>query len=206
MAVTTFAIAVHPSVPARTLAELVDHAKANPGKLSYGSPGVGTLNHLTGELLKSLTGAPDIVHVPYRGAGPAIADLISGQLSMIIGAVTGQMLELHRSGRLRVLVVTGPARLIAAPEFPTMVESGLPSMIAQNFTGLFAPARTPNAIIEQVAQATRTALAEPAYQRTLIELGFEPEVDSNPEKFRRALEGDIARWTPVVKALGLKID
>ena len=79
-------------------------------------------------------------------------------------------------------------------------------MIAQNFTGLFAPARTPNAIIEQVAQATRTALAEPAYQRTLIESGFEPEVDLNPEKFRRALEGDIARWTPVVKALGLKID
>lgn len=101
VAVTTFAIAVNPSVPARTLTELVDHAKANPGKLSYGSPGVGTLNHLTGELLKSLTGAPDIVHVPYRGAGPAIADLISGQLSMIIGAVTGPMLELHRSGKLR---------------------------------------------------------------------------------------------------------
>ena len=80
-------------MPARTLKELVDHAKANPGKLSYGSPGVGTLNHLTGELLKSLTGAPDIVHVPYRGAGPAIADLISGQLSMIIGAVTGPMLN-----------------------------------------------------------------------------------------------------------------
>lgn len=206
VAVTTFAIAVNPSVPARTLTELVDHAKANPGKLSYGSPGVGTLNHLTGELLKSLTGAPDIVHVPYRGAGPAIADLISGQLSMIIGAVTGPMLELHRSGKLRILVVTGPARLIAAPEIPTVVEDGPPNMIAQNFTGLFAPARTPNAIIEQVAQATRAALAERAYQQALIESGFEPDGDSSPDKFRRALEGDIARWTPVVKALGLKID
>ena len=87
-----------------------------------------------------------------------------------------------------------------------MVEDGLPNMIAQNFTGLFAPARTPNAIIEQVAQATRTALAERAYQQALIESGSSPTAISSPDKFRRALEGDIARWTPVVKALGLKID
>ena len=206
VAVTTFAIVVNPSLPVQTLNELVDYARLNPGKLSYGSPGVGTLNHLTAELLKSLTGNPDIVHVPYKGAGPAITDLISGQLSMIVAAVTGQLLAFHRSGKLRILVVTGPARLIAAPEFPTVVESGLPSMVAQNFTGLFAPAGTPSGIIERIGQATRAVLAEPAFQQRLINSGFELDLHSNPEKFRRSLEGDIARWHPVVKALGLKIE
>ena len=205
VAVTAFAIAVHPSLPAQTLKELVNHAKAYSGTLSYGSPGVGTLMHLTGELLKSLTGA-DITHVPYRGGGPAITDLIGGQIQMIVAAMTGQVLALHRSGKLRVLAVTSSARLIAAPELSTAAEMGFPSMIAPNFIGLFAPARTPNAIIEQIAQATRTALAEGTYRQALIEFRFEPDTDSSAIKFRRSLEEDIARWTPVVRTLGLKID
>lgn len=205
MAVTTFAIAVHPSLPARSLKELIDHAKANPGKLSYGHPGVGSLNHLTGELLKSLAGTPDIVQVPYKGAGPAIADLISGQIPMVVAAVTGQALEFHRGGKLRILAVTGPHRLTAAPELPTAVEAGLVSLIAQTSVGLLAPAATPKTIIEQIAQATRAALAERAYQQMLTASGFEPDVDSSPDKFQRILESDIARWTPIVQALGLKL-
>lgn len=206
LAITAFAIAVHPSVPAQTLKELAAHATASPGKLSYGSPGVGTLMHLTGELFKSLAGIPDITHVPYRGGGPAIADLISGQIPVIVVAMTGQVLELHRSGNLRILAVTSPARLIAAPELATAAEMGFPSMIAPNLIGIFAPARTPSAIVERIAGVTRKVQAERTYQQFLIESGFEPDLDSSPDKFRRSLQEDIARWTPVVRTLGLRID
>jgi tripartite-type tricarboxylate transporter receptor subunit TctC len=206
VAVNFLGIAVHPSVPAQNLKELIAHAKANPGKLSYGHAGVGSTNHLTGELFKSLAGVPDIVQLPYRGAGPAIADLISGQIPMAVVAVTGQVIELHRSGKLRVLAVTSPVRLTAAPELPTAAEAELPGLIVPATLGLLAPAGTPKPIIEQIAQATRTALAERAYQQALIESGFEPTIDSSPEKFRRSLADDVVLWAPVVKALGLKID
>jgi tripartite-type tricarboxylate transporter receptor subunit TctC len=206
MVVAAFALAIHPAVPARTLREFIDYAKANPGKLSYGHAGVGSLNHLTGELLKSLAGTPDLVHVPYRGSGPATADALSGQVAMVTPAVTGPLLEFHRTGKLHILAVTSPARLIAAPDIPTAVEAGVPGMISQQSIGLFAPADTPKPIMAQIAQATRTALAEPAYRQTLIESGFEPDLDSSPEKFRRLLEDEIARWTPLVKAIGLKLD
>jgi tripartite-type tricarboxylate transporter receptor subunit TctC len=199
-------IAVHPAVPAQTLDELIAYAKANPGKLSYGHAGVGTIQHLTGELFKSLTGTPEIVQVPYRGTGPAIADLISGQVPIGIVGVTGQVLEFHRSGKMRVLAVTSPTRLIAAPELPTVTELGLPGMTVTGSIGLLAPAGTPIGSIEQIAQATRTALAEPAYQQTFMDAGMESTFGSNPERFRRSLAADVALWMPVVKALGLKID
>jgi tripartite-type tricarboxylate transporter receptor subunit TctC len=199
-------IAVHPGLPAQTLKEFIAYAKANRGKLSYGHAGVGSTNHLTGELFKSLTGTPEIVQVPYRGAAPAMTDVISGQIPMAVVAITGQVLEFHRSGKMRVLAVTSPARLVGAPELPTAAEAGLPGLTVTATLGLLAPAGTPTPIIEQIAQATRTALAEPAYQETLIEAGFAPTFDSSPEKFRRSLAADVALWTPVVKALGLKID
>jgi tripartite-type tricarboxylate transporter receptor subunit TctC len=204
--VAALALAMHPGVPARTLLEFVDYAKANPGKLSYGHAGVGSLNHLTGELFKSLAGLPDLVQVPYRGSGPATADAISGQVAMVTPAVTSGLFELHRTGKLRILAVTSPTRLIAAPEIPTAVEAGLPGMISQQSIGLFAPAGTATSIIEQISRATRTALADPAYRQRLIESGFEPDSDSNPQKFRRFLEEDIAHWAPLVKAMGLKLD
>ena len=199
-------IAVHPSVPVQTLKEFIAYAKANPGKLSYGHAGVGTIQHLTGELFKSLVGTPEIVPVPYRGTGPAIADLIGGQVSIGIVGVTGQVLEFHRSGKMRVLAVTSPTRLIAAPELPTAAELGFPGITVTGSIGLLAPAGTPIGIIEQIAHATRTALAQPAYQQTVIDAGMESTLDSNPEKFRRSLAADVALWTPVVKALGLRID
>ena len=206
IAVAAFALVINPSVPAKTLKEFIDHVKANRGKLSYGHAGVGSLNHLTGEMLKSLAGIPDLVQVPYRGSGPATADTISGQVAMVTPAVTGQLLEFHQTGKLRILAVTSPRRLVAAPEIPTAVEAGLPGMISQQSIGLFAPAGTPKAIIEQIAQSTRTALAERTYQQMLIESGFEPDVNSTPEKFRRLIEDDLARWAPLVKAIGLKLD
>jgi tripartite-type tricarboxylate transporter receptor subunit TctC len=206
VAVNFLGIAVHPSVPTQNFKELIVYAKANPGKLSYGHAGVGSTNHLTGELFKSLAGVPDIVQLPYRGAGPAISDLISGQIPMAVVAVTGQVIELHRSGKIRVLAVTSPVRLTAAPELPTATEAEFPGLVVPASLGLLAPAGTPKPIIEQIAQATRTALAERAYQQALIESGFEPTIDSTPEKFRRSLADDVALWAPVVKKLGLKID
>ena len=199
-------IAVHPAVPVQSLKDLVAYAKANPGKVSYGHAGVGTIQHLTGELFKSLTETPDIIQVPYRGTGPAIADLVSGQVPMGIVGVTGQVLELHRSGKMRVLAVTGSKRLVAAPELPTSSELSFPGLTVIGSIGLLAPAGTPIGIIEQIAQATRKALAEPSYQQMFIDAGMESASDSNPETFRRSLAADIALWTPVVKALGLKID
>jgi tripartite-type tricarboxylate transporter receptor subunit TctC len=206
VAANVLCIAVHPAVPVQTLAELIAYAKANPGKLSYGHSGVGSIQHLAGELFKSLAGTPEIVQVPYRGTGPVITDLAGGQIPIGLPGVTGQVLELHRSGRMRVLAVTSLTRLVAAPELPTAAELGFPGMTVTGSIGLLAPAGTPIGIIEQIAQASRTAVAEPAYQQMLIEAGIEPTLESSPEKFRGSLAADVALWTPVVKALGLKID
>jgi tripartite-type tricarboxylate transporter receptor subunit TctC len=199
-------IAVHPSVPAQNLKEFIAYAKANTGKLSYGHAGVGSIQHLTGELFKSLAGTPEIVQVPYRGTGPLITDIVGGQVQMGTPGVTGQVIEFHRSGKMRVLAVTSPTRLVAAPELPTAAELGFPGMTVTGSIGLLAPAGTPIRIIEQIAEATRTAVAEPAFRQMLIDAGIEPALDSNPEKFRQSLAADVALWTPVVNALGLKID
>ena len=206
VATNSLCVAVHPAVPAQSFKDLVAYAKANPGKLSYGHAGIGSIQHLAGELFKSLAGTPDIVQVPYRGTGPLVTDLISGQVPIGMPGVTGQLLEFHRAGKMRILAVTSPTRLIAAPELPTTAEMGFSGMTVLGSIGLLAPAGTPIEIIEQIAQATRSAVAEPAYKKMLIDAGIEPTLDSNPEKFRRSLAADVALWTPVVKALGLKID
>ena len=206
LAVICVALAVHPSVPAHSLEEFVAHAKTHAGKLSYAHVGVGSTPQLIGETFKSLAGLPELVQVPYRGAGPAIADLISGQVAMAVVAVTAQSLEFHRSGKLRILAVSSPQRLIAAPELPTVAEAGFPGLTNVQTIGPVAPAGTPRPIIEQIAQAVRTTLADRAYEQKLIDSGFEASLDTTPEKFRRRLEADIVFWTPVVEALGVRID
>ena len=206
LAVVAVALAIHPSVPAQTLQEFVAYAKAQAGKLSYGHVGVGSTNQLTGEMFKLAAGLPELVQVPYRGAGPAMADLISGQLAMAVVALTSQSLGFHRSGKLRILAVASPRRLIAAPELPTVAEAGFPGLTYEGTIGPVAPAGTPATIIEQIAQAVRTALADPAYRQRLIDSGFEASADTTPEKFRRRLEADVRFWTPLVESLALKID
>src|SRR5262249_37923599 len=152
---------------------LVAYAKANPGKLSYASPGAGTLPHLTIEWFKSLAKVPDIAHIPYRGAGPALTDLIGGQVQIFSASMTSQVLELHRSKRLRVLAITSAERLAAAPDFPTAAEMGFPSLKAPIHWGILAPAHTPAAAVKQIAQATHKALLDREYQRFLISGCFE---------------------------------
>jgi len=193
-------------VPAQTLTELIAYAKANRGKLSFGSSGAGAMTHLTGELFKSLAGLPDIVHVPYRGGGPLISDLISGHIPIIAQSVTANMMELHETGKVRMLCVTSPQRLAAFPSLPTAVEAGLPNMVAQNFIGLFAPAKTPKEIIDQLAQVTRGAMADVQFRQAFVSAGFDPDPDSTPEKAREFVEAEITRWTPIIKSLGLKLD
>jgi tripartite-type tricarboxylate transporter receptor subunit TctC len=199
------AIDVHPAQPIKTLKELIDYAKANPGKLSYGSSGVGTPNHLIGERLKLLAGL-DIAHVPYRGSGPSMSDLISGHIPVLFQSVTGQAIEMHRAGKLRMLAITSEKRLDAAPDIPTVAEAGLPDLTARQFLSLFAPRGTPKLIIEQIAHATRIAMADPDLQRMYINSGFDPELESSPEKARRLVDEEIARWSPIIKSIGLKLE
>jgi len=189
VAVNSLCIAIHPSLPARTLNELIAYAKASPGKL-----------------FKAAAGGLDIVPVPYRGTGPLLADLVGGQVQMGTPGVTRQAIEFHRSGRLRILAVTSAARLVAAPELPTAAELGFPDLVVRGSIGLLAPAGTPKAIVEQLAQAAHAAVADPAFQQLLVDAGIEPTPDSSPEKFRRSLASDVALWAPIVKAIGVKID
>ena len=198
-------INVHPSQPIYTLKDLADYARSNPGKLSYGSSGVGSVNHLIGELFKSLSGT-DIAHVPYRGAGPALTDLISGHIPMMLQSVTGQAIEMHNTGKQRILAVTGDARLEGAPNVPTVAEAGMPALAATQFIGLFAPRGTPKAIVEQIAQGARRAMSDKELQRMFITAGFEPELDPSPESTRRMLDAELAKWTPVIRSIGLKLD
>jgi tripartite-type tricarboxylate transporter receptor subunit TctC len=206
VAITGFAIAVNPSVPAKSLMELVAYIKENPGKLSYGSAGAGTMNHLSGELLKSLTGIKDLPHVPYRGAGPALADVIAGQIPMIIPAMTGQVLEFHRTGKLRLLAVTNRTRLPVAPEIPTAVEAGTPGLVTEQVLALFAPGGTPAPIVAQIAKANSAAMADKAYQQSLIDQAVIPLTDWTTDKFNRFMDEDVARWTPLVKSIGIKLE
>ena len=206
VAITAFGIAIHPSVPAQNLQELIAYIKANPGKMTYGSSGAGTLNHLSGELLKSLAGITDLPHVPYRGAGPALADVIAGQIPMIIPAMTGQVLEFHRTGKLRLLAVTNPARLPVAPEIPTAVESGVPGLVAQQVLGIFVPAGTSKDIVAKIAEANRSAMADTAYTQSLTDQAVIPVTDWTPERFNQFMAEDVARWSPLVKAIGVRLD
>lgn len=206
IAVGYLAIAVHPSVPVNTLAELVAYIKANPGKVSYGHSGVGGTNHLIGELFKSVAGIPDLIQIPYRGAGPAMADLVSGQIPMGIVGVQAQSLGFHRSGSIRILAVTSEKPLVAAPDVPTVVSAGFPGIANASSYGILAPAGTPRPIIDKVAQASRALLSTKEYQQLMIDMGFEATPESDPEDFRKVLAADVALWGPIVKSLGLKLD
>jgi tripartite-type tricarboxylate transporter receptor subunit TctC len=199
-------IVVHESVPARTLVELIAYAKANPGKLSYGSAGAGTLTNLAGELFKQLISAPDIVHIPYKGSAPGVADLASGHIPMMTPNVGGPLIDFHRAGKVRILAINSTTRIKAAPDIPTAIEAGLPGMIAGNLNGLFAPAGIAQPIVDQIAEATRRSMTDAELQRVLIASGFEPILDSGPDATRQFISDELKRWTPIMKATGFKME
>ena len=205
-AVSVSSLMVHESVPARTLAELIAYAKANPGKLSYGSAGTGTPSHLCGELFKLIAGLPDIVHVPYKSAAPGLADFFSGHIPMMAASISPAALEMHRSGKIRILVAGTDRRLQGAPDVPISTEVGFPELITQQFMGLFAPAGTPWPIIEQIGGLTRQIMDDREFQQKLILAGFEPVTGSGPREAAQYVHDELVRWTPVLKASGLKIN
>jgi tripartite-type tricarboxylate transporter receptor subunit TctC len=206
VAITCFAIVVNPNVPVHSLGELIAYVKANPGKMTYGSAGTGTMNHLSGELLKSLADITDLPHVPYRGAGPGMADAMGGQIPIFIAAMTSQVLEFHRTGKLRLLAITNPERIPVAPDIPTAVESGVPGLVSQQVLAIFAPAGTPKPAIAQIDDANHRALADAAYRQSLVDAAVSPVPEWTTENFYRFMESDVARWSPLVKKIGVRLD
>jgi tripartite-type tricarboxylate transporter receptor subunit TctC len=188
-------------VPARSLKELVSLIKANPGKYSYGSAGPGTITNLTGELFKLQAGGLQMQHVPYKGGGPAMQDLIAGHIPVITPILSSAVLAQHRAGRARILGVNGDRRPKAAPDIPTSLEGGVPEMRVQVFNGVFAPAATPAEALRVLREATLRLRSDPSFLQDLEKAGAELFFHANEQQF---VSEEVMRWTRVVKAIGFK--
>jgi tripartite-type tricarboxylate transporter receptor subunit TctC len=192
-------VVVHPGLPAKSMRELIELARAKPAQLNYGSGGNGTASHLATEMLKLMT-KTDIVHVPYKGLGPALTDLIGGRLEMIISTLASALPQM-KAGKLRALAVTTARRSSFFPEVPTMQEAGVTGYEFSTWYGLLVPAGTPQAIIDRLNQETRKAVASPALKEQFIAQGLEPGV-SGPQEFGAYLKSEISKWGRVIKASG----
>jgi tripartite-type tricarboxylate transporter receptor subunit TctC len=200
MALGTMAVTLNPAVPAHSLKEFVAYAKANPGKLAYGSPGVGTPQHLATELFKSTTGI-DLLHVPYKGSAGAITGLLSGDVAVMFNALHAVLPQV-KAGKINAIAVGGPKRSRVAPDIPTVSESGYPDFDVDFWYGMLAPAATPKEIIAKLNQDIAQILNTPEMRETLSSQGLEP-VTSTPEQFAALVQSDLARWANVVKSAGL---
>lgn len=199
LAVAPYLLVVNPSFPARNLDELVAYARANPGKVEYASAGNGTLNHLLGEMLKKQKGV-ELLHVPYKGASAAATDVVAGQLPMTFGSFPGVM-PFVASGKLRVLGVASDRPTTLAPEIPPLGKE----LAVTSWYGLFAPAGTPQSIVDRLYQSVRAVLAKPEMGERLKALGAEC-VESSPQSFKAMLPGELAHWRQVVRDSGAHID
>jgi tripartite-type tricarboxylate transporter receptor subunit TctC len=196
-------LVVHPAFPARDLKELIALAKASPGKYSFASTGNGSSPHLAGELLKQRAQI-DLVHVPYKGAGPALNDLVAGHVPIGFQTALSAMPQMQ-AGRLRVIAVAAHERLAQLPDAPTMAEAGLPDFEVSSWNGLFAPAKTPPEIIAILHDASVKALATPDLREKLLAQGAEP-VGSSPAAFREYVRSEIEKWGQVIRMSGAKFD
>jgi tripartite-type tricarboxylate transporter receptor subunit TctC len=193
----------HPSVPAKTLSELIAHAKANPGKLSFGSGGIGTPAHLAGELLK-IEAKIDITHVPFRGTGPTLQNVIGGHVPMAFNPPSPLIPHLQ-SGAIRAIAITTLARTGALPDVPTIAESGFPGFEATTWHGLVAPAGTPKEVVAALHRALLATVNDPAARKQLTELGIDL-VGNSPDEFRAYIKSEIPKWAKIVQASGAKAD
>jgi tripartite-type tricarboxylate transporter receptor subunit TctC len=200
---SAISIAVHPSIPVKSLKELVAYIKARPGKMSYGSPGAGSVTFLAGEIFKHLAGTPDLLHVPYKGGGPSISDLVSGHIPILMVNITPQVLELHKSGKILILATCNATRLSVLPYVESASET-LPNLVLSLFTGVFVSASTPKGIIDKIAQAHRALAIGKDFQSKLEDAGFEPVVDT-PEEAQRFVEAEYTRLISLVKLTGYKL-
>jgi tripartite-type tricarboxylate transporter receptor subunit TctC len=197
--VTPSLLAVNPSVPARTVKEFVELVKARPGKLSYGSSGIGSTMHLGAALLQSMAGL-DMVHVPYKGGGPAIADALSGQTDFIFVNPVAVLAQV-RAGKLNALAVTSSKRLAILPDVPTFEESGYPGLLSSTFYGVLGPAGLPREVVMRLNGAVVAAVARKELADPLVALGYEME-SNTPEQFATFLRADAAQWLRLIKMTG----
>lgn len=204
IALVPLVLVTHPSVPAKSVPDLIAHLKANPGKYNYGSSGTGAPLHLAGELFKRAAGV-DVVHVPYKGSAPAIADLLAGRtiLQFDTFAATNQHVA---AGTLNRLAVAAPTRSRSAPEVPTLVEQGVADVDAYSTSAVFAPAGTPPAIVERLNAVFRAAVSDPSLAGKLAEIGFDPVTGSTPASLKAHVEAEIAKWARIVADAGIQAE
>jgi len=197
-----YLVVVNPALPVKNIAELIAYAKANPGKLFYGSAGQGSSGHLIGELFKSAAGI-DMTHVPYKGGGPSITGLMGNEVQLLFDTLGGSR-SLAESGKLRALAVTSPARSPVMPTVPTVSESGLKDFEAVYWLGIFAPARTPQPIVDKLYSQLKASLDDPAIKAKLLEQGNVAQA-LPPAEFAKVLDGDIARYRKVIETAKIEL-
>ena len=194
-------LVVHPSVPAKTVKELIAYAKANPGKLTYASSGIGSTYHLGAELFRSQTGI-EWTHVPYKGAAPAIQDVLAGHVQLMFDNTSSAIPNI-KAGRVRALGVASLHRYPSLPELPTIAEEGVPGYETTIWLGLFVPAKTPAAIVQKLNREVQEAVNSPEYKERMMALDMQPRVSSSQE-LADYLKSDLAKWAKVVKEAGIK--
>ena len=203
VAVYSLVIAVHPSVPAQNLSELVAYAKAHPRQLTYGSSGSGGPLHMGAELFRSHAGV-DLLHVPYKGNAPMTIALLSGEINLVFDSPVGPLPNI-RAGKVRALATTGKRRSSSLPEVPTVSESGLPGFDYESWNGIVAPAGTPKDIVARLSHEVAKAVASPEVRERLMALGYEPRV-AKTDEFAALIAADMNRFGRVVKEVGMKLD
>lgn len=199
----TVAVLVHPSVPAKSVKDLIQLARSRPGELNFASPGVGTASHMTGVLLQAM-GKINMVFVPYKGAGPSLIDLIAGQVTIGASGLTSSVQYID-SGRLRALGVTSTKRSVLKPEIPTITESGIPGFEVRNWFGILAPAGTPAPVIDRIHQQVFKIMGQESNQQLIFKMGLEPS-PSGPTDFDAFIKSEIEKWIRVIREMGIKSD
>src|SRR5471030_2505406 len=195
---------VHPSVPAKTVAEFVAYAKQNPGKLNFGSAGTGGTIHLAGEMFKQIVGV-DMIHVPYKGAGPALTDLLSGNIQVMFDTLSTALPPV-KSGLLRPLGVSSAQRSPDLPDVPTIAESGYPDYVVSVWYGIAAPAKLPEEVAQKISASLDRALNDDAFRASLEKIGFPVFRPRSPAAIREFIDADRERWSKVIKAQNITLD
>ncbi len=203
VSIVTLVLTVHPSVPARSVKQLIALAKDKPGSLNYGSAGNVSANHLATERFSYMTGIK-MVHIPYKGGGPAVISIVSGETAILMATIPSSI-QHFQSGRLIPLAVTSPKRNAALPDIPSIAEAGVPGYEAIEWNGVMVPAGTPPAVISRLHQAIARALAVPEVKERILALGADP-VGSSPEEFGAFIKKEIATWSKVIKEVGITIE
>lgn len=197
-----FGLFAHPSLPVNNIAELIAHAKRNPGKLSYATPGTGTGTHLAGEMLNHMAGI-DMVHVPYKGSAPAQQDVIGGRVPLLFDVLFSSM-PFVKDNRLKVLALSSPARAVSNPEIPLIAEA-VPGFSALSFIGVIAPAGVPKDLLNRISADISRAVKSPEVTARMVALGMEP-VGSSAEEYNAVIATEIDKWSAVVKKAGIKLE